>query len=252
MYTLQYLTPSGVISLPAIVTSNKEEVISILKKHLHKARVTPTIVNLRHHRYIGTKLAVFDLDGTLTSQEYMDRLAEVSPNKELLQRLTQEAVEGGCSDWEENFRQRVQLLAGIPQAIADEVAHNIPLACGVRQMIQDLKNRGISLAIITGAYQGLASSVANRLGIREYYSSHLEVKDGVLTGSIIGSPLSPEKKVHRLRHLLYQKGLSPMSCTAIGDSTNDLPMLTECGQSLLYHAIQTNPLPINTLQQFII
>lgn len=227
-----------------------DQLASELRQYVSLARITPTVIRVTNSSYSSTKLVALDLDGTLTSVEYMNRLAEFTNNSHILKSLTNSAIEGKVQ-WGQNFIERVKLLKGLPVEIANNVANEIPLATGAKEFIDDLKNRGISIIIITGAYQGLAEAISKKLQIDEIYSSQFEIKNDLFTGEIKTPFLTPENKAKKLMEIISRKGFSPIECTAIGDSYNDIPMLSSAGQALIYHAIQKAPLPLTFLTQFI-
>lgn len=247
-YTSPQHTPSHQ-SHPKTMDEYRHE----LEKLLPLVRVSPSILQAYSDQTAETRLVALDLDGTITSAEFMQQIAPHLPQPERgkLYTLTEVAVEGKDEDWEENFTKRVKLLKGVSESTALFIAEAIPLAPCAREFIHALHKKGIETAIITGAYQGIAHSVARRLGIKHVYCSQLEIDNQRFTGNLIPPILSPQGKADALRELLHLLHLSPQECTAIGDSFNDLPMLTSAGKALLYHAIQHEPLPLTDLLPFI-
>lgn len=248
LHTPPYDTPNHEIEVESL-----QQYRQGLEDWLPFVRTNPSILQAYSNQQQTTRLVALDLDGTLTQAEFMQELASHLPQplQDNLYKLTQYAVEGTSINWESNFIQRVNLLQGLPESTALTIAQNIPLAPNAKEFIQALHERGISTAIITGAYQGIAHSVARQLGIQHVYCSQFQVQHHKFTGHIIPPILTPLGKATALQNLLHQLQISPQECTAIGDSFNDLPMLTLAGQALLYHAKQPAPLPLTDLLPFI-
>lgn len=250
MFTITHHTEETLHQHQSNEVRRIDQLATELRQHVSLARITPTVVRMTHSSYSSTKLVALDLDGTLTSMEYMDRLAEFTNNSDTIKSLTNSAIEGKVQ-WSQNFIKRVELLKGLPVDVANEVANKIPLANGANEFIDNLKKRNIDIIIITGAYQGLAEVISKKLQIDEVYSSQFEIQNDLLTGEIKTPFLTPENKAKKFMEIISKKGLSPIECTAIGDSYNDIPMFVSAGQALIYHAIQKDPLPLTFLTQFI-
>ena len=66
------------------------------------------------------------------------------------------------------------------------------------------------------------------------------MKDGVFTGRLTpqawGDICDGEEKKRMVLQTAERLGIQPAQCIAVGDGSNDLPMMTACGLSVAYQA----------------
>src|SRR5436309_1434923 len=67
-------------------------------------------------------------------------------------------------------------------------------------------------------------------------SNTLEMKNGKLTGKVLGRIVDAQIKAAKLRELRDALRLSREQIIAFGDGANDLAMMAEAGVSIAYHA----------------
>ena len=100
------------------------------------------------------------------------------------------------------------------------------------------------MLLVSGGFTFFADRVAARLGIDYAKSNQLEVVDGALTGRLLdqswGDICDGEEKRKTLLETCGLLGITPAQCIAMGDGSNDLPMMRACseagGLSVAYHA----------------
>ena len=68
-----------------------------------------------------------------------------------------------------------------------------------------------------------------RLGIDHLYANELEIKDGVVTGEVVGDIVDGRRKADLLQEIAREEGISLEQVIAVGDGANDLPMLNLAG-----------------------
>ena len=78
----------------------------------------------------------------------------------------------------------------------------------------------------------VAQVIADRLGLTGAIGTRSEIKDGVYTGRLLGSPVHGQAKVRRRQALADVEGLDLTRCSAYSDSANDIPMLSLVGNLL--------------------
>ncbi|HAM23449.1 MAG TPA: HAD-IB family hydrolase [Actinobacteria bacterium] len=80
----------------------------------------------------------------------------------------------------------------------------------------------------------VAQVIADRLGLTGAIGTRSEIKDGVYTGRLLGSPIHGQAKADAVATLAEVEGLDLTRCSAYSDSANDIPMLSLVGNP---HAI---------------
>ncbi len=142
----------------------------------------------------------------------------------------------GEMDFKESFRKRVALLKGLDEEILAEVAKNIKLTEGAQQVISTLKKLGYKIGIISGGFDYFGKYLQNKLGFDYVFTNALEIKDGKITGNVTGEIIDGPKKAEILRTITTVENIDLQQTIAVGDGSNDLPMLSIAGLGIAFHA----------------
>ena len=169
------------------------------------------------------KLAVFDFDSTLMDGETIDFLAEPLGLKEKVAYITEMAMRGEL-DFFESLIMRVKLLEGLKEAKVNEICHNLPLMPGAKEIVKELKNRGIKVICFSGGFRNATSYVKDLIGLDADFSNVLHAKDGVLTGLVGGDMMFSHSKGDMLNRIQNILGVTPEETMVVGDGANDLSM----------------------------
>ena len=82
--------------------------------------------------------------------------------------------------------------------------------------------------------------MARRLGIAFTRANVLEIDGGRLTGGLVAQPWGDIcdglEKQRMLLQTCTDMGIAPSQAIAVGDGSNDLPMMGVAGLSIAYHA----------------
>ena len=182
------------------------------------------------------KLLLADMDSTLIGQECIDELAARVGIGPRVAAITERAMRGEIA-FEPALRERVALLAGLPEAVIAEVIEaRITLTPGARTLVQTMRAGGAYAAIVSGGFTQFTGVIAERLGFHEHRANRLIVENGVLAGRVAEPILGRDAKLATLRELVAQRGLQPNETLAAGDGANDLAMLAEAGLGVAYRA----------------
>ncbi|MGQ3449592.1 phosphoserine phosphatase SerB [Streptococcus pneumoniae] len=180
-------------------------------------------------------LCVMDVDGTLILEEVIDLLGREAGCEEEIAQITSRAMRGEL-DFETSLRDRVSFLEGLPISVFDTVFKSIQLTPNAQEFISILQKNDIQVGLVSGGFTPIVARLAKSFGITYFSANQLEVKDGLLTGKLIGQIISPEVKKETLEQWRKELKLSKERTIAIGDGANDLLMLKSAGLGIAFCA----------------
>ncbi len=182
------------------------------------------------------RLICFDMDSTLIRTEVIDELADRAGVGPQVRAITESAMRGEI-DFCESFTRRVALLKGLDVSVMKEIADNLPITEGVEKLMSVLKRSGYKTAILSGGFTYFGQSLKNRFGFDYVYANELEIgPDGKLTGRYVGDIVDGKRKRELLKLLAQVENIDIAQTIAVGDGANDLPMLSEAGLGIAFHA----------------
>lgn len=180
-------------------------------------------------------LCVMDVDGTLILEEVIDLLGREAGCEEEIAQLTSQAMQGEL-DFESSLRKRVSFLEGLPISVFDTVFNSIHLSLNAQKFVFILQKNGILVGLVSGGFSPIVERLAKSLDITYFSANQLEVKDGLLTGKLVGHIISPEVKQATLEKWRKELKLPKERTIAIGDGANDLLMLKSSGLGIAFCA----------------
>jgi len=183
------------------------------------------------------RLVVMDMDSTLIRIEVIDELARAHGVVDRVSKITEQAMEGKL-DYDQSLRSRVELLAGLDEKVLRDLAQNLPLTDGAETLVAVLRRLGYRIAVISGGFSIAAEALKKRLGLDYAYSNTLEVKNGKLTGRVVGPIVNAQRKAELLETIAQAEGLLLDQVIAIGDGANDALMLEKAGLGIAFRAKQ--------------
>lgn len=197
------------------------------------------------------RLICFDMDSTLIQTECIDELAARAGVGDQVKAITERAMRGEI-DFKESFTERVALLKGLDAGVMQEIAETMPITEGVDRLMSVLKRCGYKIAILSGGFTYFGEYLQRRYGIDYVYANELEIgEDGKLTGRYVGEIVDGHRKAELLRLIAQVEKVNLAQTIAVGDGANDLPMISEAGLGIAFHAkprVQANAdQSINTL-----
>ena len=182
------------------------------------------------------RLICFDMDSTLIQTECIDELAARAGVGDQVKAITERAMRGEI-DFKESFAERVALLKGLDSRVMQEIAEEMPITEGVDRLMSVLKRCGYKIAILSGGFTYFGEYLRRRYGIDYVYANELEVgDDGKLTGRYIGDIVDGKRKAELLKLIAQVEQVNLAQTIAVGDGANDLPMISEAGLGIAFHA----------------
>lgn len=182
------------------------------------------------------RLICFDMDSTLIQTECIDELAARAGVGAQVKAITERAMRGEI-DFKESFTERVALLKGLDAEVMHEIAENMPITEGADRLMSVLKRCGYKIAILSGGFTYFGEYLRRRYGIDYVYANELEIgEDGKLTGKYIGDVVDGKRKAELLKLIAQVEQVNLAQTIAVGDGANDLPMISEAGLGVAFHA----------------
>lgn len=182
------------------------------------------------------RLAVFDLDSTLIAQETIDEIAKEVGVAAEVRNITERAMNGEIG-FRDALRERVALLRGLPEESLNVVKDRVKITEGAHKLISTLSKMGCETAVVSGGFEFLANHVKDELRMDYAFANRLEVgEDGCLTGYTEGRIVDAEFKASTLARLAEERNLDKEEVLAVGDGSNDIPMLSLAGLGIAFNA----------------
>jgi phosphoserine phosphatase len=181
-------------------------------------------------------LVVMDMDSTLISIECIDEVAGMFGLKPQVAEITESAMRGEI-EFAESLRRRVALLQGLDEGALQRVYdERLRLSPGAEFMLAQLKMHGIRTLLVSGGFTFFTDRLKQRLGLDYAQSNTLEIRDGKLTGKVLGQIVDAQGKADTLNRIRKELELKKEQVVAIGDGANDLRMMAAAGAGIAYHA----------------
>jgi phosphoserine phosphatase len=265
--TLHVLTHFGgtreLAALAKILAAEQVNIEAIATVRLHGRMAMEMIVNVRQNENLGRlkkqlmyksrelgfdmafqkmeayrknkRLIVFDMDSTLVDMEIIDEIAKAAGVQREVARVTEKAMRGDL-DFEESLRQRVSLLKGITREALEQIRQHIVLSKGVEELVRALKYLGYKIGVVTGGFDFFANHLKEMLDLDYAFANRLEMKNGKLTGRVMGDVIDSAGKARILNDIACREHILPDQVVAVGDGANDALMLGQAGLGIAYNA----------------
>ncbi len=180
-------------------------------------------------------VAVFDMDSTMINMECIDEIAKLAGVGDEVAQVTELAMQGEL-DFEQSLRQRVAKLAGADESILAQVKESLPFMPDLKETIECLQAFDWKVAVASGGFTYFSEHLKQILKLDHAYSNQLEIKQGKLTGKVVGEVVSAETKAQVLQQLVVDYGVALENTIAVGDGANDLVMMESAGLGIAFHA----------------
>ena len=181
------------------------------------------------------RLIFFDMDSTLVDMEIIDEMAKRAGVFKEVSRITEKAMRGDI-DFEESLTQRVALLKGLRVEELEKIRNEMKLSEGAEDLVNTLKKLGFKLGLVSGGFDYFSEFLMKRFGMDFSYANQLEIKNGLLTGKVLGKIVDNTYKAKIVNMVSEEEGVLVDQTVAIGDGANDVLMLGQAGLGIAYNA----------------
>lgn len=185
------------------------------------------------------KLMIFDMDNTLIKGRFIDICAEKFSFKDKLMEIRFDETDPII---------RTKLIAKLLEgrSIQDllEIVDSIEIVDDAKNIIQEMKNRGYIVGIVSDSYDCITQHIKNKLDMDFALSNELEFSKSICTGEVklpsffFSHSKSICKhslcKTNAVLTLLDKYKIKIENTIAIGDSLNDLCMIKQVGLGISF------------------
>ena len=167
-------------------------------------------------------LVIFDVEGVLLNAEYLPVLAKLmGPEKEKeIWEITTKGIRGEI-DWEEGLKQRVHALQGIEYNDAYEIAQNLEIMPGAKQLCSFLKKSGWKLVAVSGGFTIITDRLVKELELDKIYSNKLIFNNNKLEG--VDITVTSDKSLS-VKPFIDENGFTKDEVVVVVDGANDLKL----------------------------
>ena len=236
--TITNLTRHCATCVELTVNVNGVKNLSHLKERViaksHELNIDLALQKMEAYRK-NKRIVFFDMDSTLIDMEIIDELAQRAGVFKEVARITEKARRGDL-DFEEALLQRVALLKGLKAEELEKIRNEMKLSEGAEDLVETLKRLGYKLGIVSGGFHYFADFMKEKLGLNFAFANQLEIKNGILTGKVLGKIVDNAYKAKIVNQVSSEEGILLDQTVAIGDGANDVLMLGQAGLGIAYNA----------------
>src|SRR5882724_2724922 len=159
-------------------------------------------------------LVAMDMDSTLITIECIDEIADIRGVKPQVAAITASAMRGEIA-YHESLRRRLALLEGLDEtALVRVYEERLKLSPGAERMLGRLRSLGIKTLLVSSGFTFFTERLKIRLSLDYTLSNTLEMKNGKLTGKVVGRIVDAQIKAAKLRELRDRRNPSRSSRTS--------------------------------------
>lgn len=182
------------------------------------------------------KILISDMDSTIVDNETLDEVAHIAGTGEIVENITRRSMQGN-QDFTHSLQERVACLKGQPQSILEDAWKKIRLIDGAKELVGTMHKYGSHTVLISGGFTFFTSRIAKICHFDENYANQfLFTDEGTFTGEIGNTPLDGEAKKRISARIAKERHCTQADILAIGDGSNDIPMLDYAKMGIAFHA----------------
>lgn len=182
-------------------------------------------------------LLVMDMDSTLITIECIDEIADFCGLKAEVSAITEAAMRGEITDFNDSLQRRVALLRGLDASVLERVyQERLKLSPGAETMLSAVQKHGMKTLLVSGGFTYFTQKLQTRLSLDFIRANTLEIQGGKLTGRVTGEIVNADVKARTVLETCEKLGIHPNRAIVMGDGSNDLKMMQIAGLSIAFRA----------------
>jgi len=180
------------------------------------------------------RLVVFDLDGTLTTHNSSWwRLHEHFKTHEEGGRFYDRYFAGEI-DYQEWANLDAGLWKGQPLSDVLKIAEETEIMPGSLETVNELKARGISVAVLSGGIDILAERIVERIGIDYLMVNKIHHENGIITGQVDVN-VGWGGKAEEIKQVCKDFNVELSETAFVGDGKNDIAVFPVVALSIAFN-----------------
>ena len=140
-------------------------------------------------------------------------------------------------------------LQGVRLSDSERLILNIPYTPRVERLVYILKTLGYKIRIVSGGFTRVIHHIKQRFDLYYGFANTLEVKNGELTGRILGDILDGFQEGLILQEVALKNNILPEQVITVGDGAKELGMLSSARLGIAFNvkSFCRNVLPVASL-----
>lgn len=227
-----WLEPHKAADIPLVQKPNHDQ-IHTLRILLDSDKIDVFVVSAASRR---KKLLLADMDATIVVGETLDELAEQA-GPEIQYRIaaiTERAMRGEL-DFEAALRERVAMLKSLPEETLGKTRARMKFSPGAQELVATMRKHGATCVLVSGGFDFFTGWIAQQAGFHHHHANRFDIVNDRLTGKVLDPVLDKQAKLSFLKQYAQELRIDLNDTVAIGDGSNDLPMLQAAGLGIGYH-----------------
>jgi phosphoserine phosphatase len=133
------------------------------------------------------------------------------------------------------LKERVALLKDKPASLLEEAGKRIRITPGAKELVSTMRANGATTALVSGGFSVYSVRIREELGFDLDFANELVISRDKIAGTVREPIKTGDNKLETLTRLAAECGCPLALTLAVGDGSNDLPMLGAAGLGIAFH-----------------
>ena len=179
----------------------------------------------------GTKIFLFDFDGTLVTEDMLDCVCDIVGKKQESIDINKKVINGEVTGLEP-LCSRINFLKGVSyNQIKEKINSNNYLQNGAIQLFDELNKRGFITVLSSGNILPILKYYKELLNINYIFGSQPKMENDIIQGITINDFEGDDFKYNSCLEIINKYNAKKENIFAVGDSYVDIGILSLAGHS---------------------